>query len=69
MSFIPAFKKDNYIHPFFLKKTSTTWNLPTSLSLKNKGCVTLWPCHLCLKVSYGKRRIMETQIFHHAKKI
>jgi hypothetical protein len=27
-------------------------------------CVALWPCHLHLKVSKGKRRIMETQIFH-----
>jgi hypothetical protein len=27
---------------------------------QNKGCVTLWPCHLHLKVSYGERRIMET---------
>jgi hypothetical protein len=34
----------------------------------NKGYVTLlWPCHLHQKVSQGKRRIMETQIFHHAK--
>jgi hypothetical protein len=27
----------------------------------------LWPCHLHLKVSQGKRRNMEIQIFHHAK--
>jgi len=33
----------------------------------NKGCVALWPYHLHLKVSYGKRRTKETQIFHHAK--
>jgi hypothetical protein len=33
----------------------------------NKGCVTPWPRHLHLKVSKGKRRMMETQIFHHAK--
>jgi hypothetical protein len=38
-----------------------------TISLQNKGCVTLWPCHFHLKVSYGKRRIMKTQIFHHAK--
>jgi len=35
---------------------------------KNKGCVTLGPCDLHLKVSFeGKTRIMETQIFHHAE--
>jgi hypothetical protein len=27
----------------------------------------LWPCHLDLKASQGKRRILETQIVHHAK--
>jgi hypothetical protein len=31
------------------------------------GVSQLWPCHLHEKVSYCKRRIMETQIFHHAK--
>jgi hypothetical protein len=35
---------------------------------KQWGCVTLWPCHLHENISYCKRRIMETQIFHHAKK-
>jgi hypothetical protein len=34
---------------------------------KQGGPVTLWPCHLHRKVSSCKRRIMETQIFHHAK--
>jgi hypothetical protein len=34
---------------------------------KNKGYVTLWPCHLSKKVSSSKRGIMETQVFHHAK--
>jgi hypothetical protein len=35
---------------------------------KNKGCVTLGPCHLHLKVSIeGKTRIMETLIFLHAE--
>jgi hypothetical protein len=35
----------------------------------NKGCVTLWPCHLHSKVSISRQniRMMETQIFHHAK--
>jgi hypothetical protein len=35
---------------------------------KNKGCVTL--CGLAVYIKYylkGKRRSMETQIFHHAK--
>ncbi len=35
--------------------------------MKNKGCVTLWPCHLHKKVSECKRRIMEIQIFHQEK--
>jgi len=35
--------------------------------LNNKGCVTLWPCHLHSRGSEGKRRISETQIFHQAK--
>jgi len=35
--------------------------------ITNKGCVTLSPCHLHEKVSKGKRRIMKTQLFHHAK--
>jgi hypothetical protein len=34
---------------------------------QNNGCVTLWPCHLHKKVSEGKRRMMETQMLHHAK--
>jgi hypothetical protein len=33
----------------------------------NEGYVTLWPCQLLSKVCSGKRRIMETQIFHQAK--
>jgi hypothetical protein len=45
-------------------KTSPTTPLPQ----KNKGCVALWPCHLHFKSIYnGEERIMETQIFHHAK--
>jgi hypothetical protein len=39
----------------------------------NKGCVTLWPCHIYIKkyiLKAKRRRIMEkTQIFHHAKNI
>jgi hypothetical protein len=38
---------------------------PCQLHYKRK-CVTLWPCHLHLKVSKGKRISMEIQIFHHA---
>jgi hypothetical protein len=34
--------------------------------LANKGCVTLWPCHFTLKNILRRRKIMETQIFHHA---
>ncbi len=34
---------------------------------ETKECVTLWPCHLHLNVSSGKKTIMEMQIFHHAK--
>jgi hypothetical protein len=29
--------------------------------MDNKGCATLWPCLLHLKVSQGKRQIVETQ--------
>jgi hypothetical protein len=32
------------------------------------GCVTLWPCQFTLKSIFkAKRRITETQIFHHPK--
>jgi len=43
--------------------------IPNEYHKENKqGCVvTLWPCHLHLIKSKGKRRVMEIQIFHHAK--
>ncbi len=34
---------------------------------KTRGCVTPWPCDLHYKVPYSKRKLMEIQIFHHAK--
>ncbi len=37
--------------------------------LKQGVCVTLGPCHLHERVFQGKRRIMETQIFHPCKNI
>ncbi len=37
------------------------------MTRRNNRCVTLWPCHLHKKVSQDKRRIMKTQMFHHAK--
>jgi hypothetical protein len=40
---------------------------PKLETYETKGCVTLWPCHLHLNVSSGKKTIMEMQIFHHAK--
>jgi hypothetical protein len=42
-------------------KVGDLYRYPT---FRTRGCDT---CHLYLKVSKGKRRITETQIFHHAK--
>jgi hypothetical protein len=41
--------------------------LPYNHCKNNKGCVTMWPCHLYFKIPQGKRRIMKIQLFHHAK--
>jgi hypothetical protein len=43
----------------YLNGTSYVLGFPKTK--RNKGCFTLWPCHLHLKVSYGKRSNVETQ--------
>ncbi len=42
-------------------------NVQIQAKRNNKWCITLWPGHLHKKVSEGKRRIIEIEIFHHAK--
>jgi hypothetical protein len=60
-------------HPYSLRAFQATrtklWFQRSQHNKTNKGCVTLRPCHLLFKVSYGKWRIVETQIFHHVKNI
>jgi hypothetical protein len=50
------------LQPFFGATGLSNWQ--TSL---NKGCVTLWPCHLDFKIPLRQKKIMEIQIFHRAK--